>query len=88
MFHIPGYSWDSLYITKVSIRKKDKTALSRYQFSVDGREFNNSVERGPLYRSRRDAAVAAAWEMCEAASKQLQLGWDAIRKEMANADPV
>lgn len=90
MFHasVTAGVYNALYITEVTIRKKDDSVFPEWQFSTNGGDFNNNVKRGPLYLTRRDAAVAAVWDMCEQASAILQIGWDTVRKESTNADPV
>ena len=51
-------------VDAVSIRKRtsDDSGWKEWRFSLDGREWNSIVFRGPLYRTERDAALAHLWD--------------------------
>lgn len=64
-------------VVKISIRKKLETESGwrKWRFSVNDRSFTDSVQRGPLYESEREARLAALWKACDECARSLADVW-------------
>lgn len=87
----PGTYW-SINRSKpvcVVIRKRiagdGGLAWRSWRFSVDGGDFRDTVFRGPLYASKREAALAVLWRRCEEVAPSLAHLRDSIARATAEA---
>lgn len=59
----------------VHIRSRDESDMGwkRWMFSRDGVNWHDSVTRGPIYRTEREARLARLWRECRDCAKKLML---------------
>ena len=78
-FYVTGYGSNAT----IHIRKKSEAESGgkTWRFSQDGARWHDTVQRGPLYETEREAKLAALWKACDKAAETLEKAWDIFIKD-------
>lgn len=83
----PGLYWfsDAYGVKSVEIKKNDGALTSSWKPWIfrypPSDNWGSSVKRGPLFQTRRDAALWHLWNECETAARALMKARDRMRGE-------
>lgn len=72
---VPGEYWcfHGWTVHHVFIRKAEGRTWKAWEFSRDGEKWTDSIQRGPLFQTSRDAHLAHLWAKCRECARELSI---------------